>query len=267
MAGRRWSEPELLVALKIYFELEFGQFHQRQPRIIEVAKLLDRTPSSLAMKLGNFASLDPAMNGKGLSGASSADREIMRSFLADAQTTIARAEITLEELLAAGHRHPKADDQMPRNQFSEDMSAFAGQVPKVTETVAMRKTRVGQPFFRTAVLSGYRHRCGVCALNIPELLVASHIIPWSQDPGLRLRPDNGISLCAIHDKAFDLGFWSLDSKLRIQLSSRLIQLGSEIENLYFGKFDGAGLILPDRFVPKAEFIEWHRNNVFLDAKL
>ncbi|OKH89167.1 HNH endonuclease [Thalassospira sp. TSL5-1] len=268
MAGRRWSESELLVALNIYFELEFGQFHQYQPRIIEIAKLLDRTASSLAMKLCNFASLDPAMNGKGLSGASKADREIMRSFIDDTENTIARAQIALEDLMA----HHDSDvtvnqDRVRRDQFSEGAMSFSGQVPRMTESVAMRKTRIGQPFFRTAVLAGYRHRCGVCALNIPELLVASHIIPWSQVPHLRLRPDNGISLCSIHDKAFDLGFWSLDHQLRIVLSRRLVQLGGEAEALFFGKFEGKGLILPDRFVPKIEFIEWHRSNVFLDGKL
>ncbi|RCK44174.1 hypothetical protein TH25_19890 [Thalassospira profundimaris] len=267
MAGRRWSESELLVALNIYFELEFGQFHQHQPRIIEIAKLLDRTPSSLAMKLCNFASLDPAMNGKGLSGASKADRQIMESFIADTENTVVRAQLSLESLLA--HRDNEAiisQDVAGRDEFSEGAVPFSGQMPKMTESVAKRKTRIGQPFFRTAVLAGYRHRCGVCALNIPELLVASHIIPWSQMPHLRLRPDNGISLCSIHDKAFDLGFWSLDHQLCIVLSRRLVQLGGEAAKLYFSKFDGAELILPDRFVPKTEFIEWHRSNVFLDAK-
>lgn len=60
---RNWTRDELLVALKIYCELEFGQFHQHQQRIVEVSTYIQRTPSSLAMKLCNFASLDPAMMG------------------------------------------------------------------------------------------------------------------------------------------------------------------------------------------------------------
>jgi putative restriction endonuclease len=51
---RNWIRNELLVALKIYCELEFGQFHQHHPRILEVSTYLQRTPSSLAMK---FATL------------------------------------------------------------------------------------------------------------------------------------------------------------------------------------------------------------------
>lgn len=272
MAGRRWSESELLIALKIYFELEFGQFHQHQPRIIEIAKFLARTPSALAMKLCNFASLDPAMNGKGLSGASKADRDLMTAFVANPERVIAKVEHAFDHLFDHHKRDfpqrdfPKNADLPNSNQFAERATPFMGQVPDVTEGTAQRKTRIGQSFFRTAVLSGYRHQCGVCALKIPDLLVASHIIPWRENAAIRLRPDNGIALCAIHDKAFDLGFWSLNSQLKIILSPRLSQLSTEASRLYFDKFSGETLILPDRFAPKAEFIEWHRNNVFLDAK-
>lgn len=89
---RNWTRDELLVALKIYCELEFGQFHQHQPRIIEVSDYLHRTPSSLAMKLCNFASLDPAMMGKGLKSASKADAAIMDEFLHDTEKVILESE-------------------------------------------------------------------------------------------------------------------------------------------------------------------------------
>ena len=89
---RNWTRDELLVALKIYCELEFGQFHQHQPRIIEVSTYIQRTPSSLAMKLCNFASLDPAMMGKGLKSASKADVAIMHEFLHDTEKVILESE-------------------------------------------------------------------------------------------------------------------------------------------------------------------------------
>ncbi|OSQ39825.1 HNH endonuclease [Thalassospira mesophila] len=267
MAGRKWIESELLVALKVYFELEFGQFHQYQPRIIEISKLLDRTPSSLAMKLCNFASLDPAMNGKGLKGASNADREIMSAFVADPEGIVAKVEDAFTKLvLSDQYASENTRDTPPSHQLDEGAMSFSGLPPKVTESVSLRKNRVGQSFFRTAVLSGYRHQCGVCGLNMPELLVASHIVPWKVDPHLRLRPDNGIALCSIHDKAFDLGFWTLDSQLHIKLSQSLKNAESDILMSYFGKFGGGALNLPYRFTPNGECVNWHRENVFLDGK-
>src|ERR1035438_9168839 len=52
----RLRSDQLVIACGLYFPLPFGQMHHRNPKIIEVARLLKRTPSSLAMKLVNFAS-------------------------------------------------------------------------------------------------------------------------------------------------------------------------------------------------------------------
>lgn len=59
--ARNWTQEELTIALGLYCKLPFGQFHQHQPLIKLVAELLDRTPSSLAMKLCNLAGLDPVI--------------------------------------------------------------------------------------------------------------------------------------------------------------------------------------------------------------
>jgi hypothetical protein len=58
---KRWSRKELIVAFNLYCQLPFGKIHSRNPLIIRVAKNLERTSSSLAMKMLNFASLDPSV--------------------------------------------------------------------------------------------------------------------------------------------------------------------------------------------------------------
>ena len=72
-----WTRQQLLVAFKLYCELPFGKLHFRNPEIVKFAALIGRTPSALAMKLTNIASLDPAITStgrKGLKGAAAADR-------------------------------------------------------------------------------------------------------------------------------------------------------------------------------------------------
>ena len=74
---RRWTRQELLVAFGLYCRMPFGKLHKQNPEIIKIAGLIGRTPSALAMKLTNIASLDPeitATGRKGLTGASAADR-------------------------------------------------------------------------------------------------------------------------------------------------------------------------------------------------
>jgi hypothetical protein len=84
MADRiRWTREQLLIVLNLYHKLRFGQFDQRQPVIIDLAKRLGRTPSAVAMKLSNFASLDPTLQLRcihGLKGASNLDREVKEAF-------------------------------------------------------------------------------------------------------------------------------------------------------------------------------------------
>jgi hypothetical protein len=79
--GRRWTEEETRLVLDLYGRIPFGQFSQRNGDVIAVAKTIDRTPSSVAMKLCNFASLDPKITRsgrKGLDGASKLDRQIWK---------------------------------------------------------------------------------------------------------------------------------------------------------------------------------------------
>ena len=75
--AKRWTEQELLIAMNVYCRLPFGQLDQRTPLIAQVAEKMGRTPSSVSMKLCNFASFDPALQArgiKGLPGASRGDR-------------------------------------------------------------------------------------------------------------------------------------------------------------------------------------------------
>ena len=78
-----WTREHFLIALNLYCKLPFGKLHRGNPLIIEVAQKMGRTPSSLAMKLCNFASLDPVQQArgiKGLVGATKQDREMWKEF-------------------------------------------------------------------------------------------------------------------------------------------------------------------------------------------
>ena len=99
-----WSHDELVVACGLYFALPFGQMHSRNHKIIEASRLLGRTPSSLAMKLVNFASLDPAHQArgvKGLSAHSRSDEQVWREFQARWDEMTVLSETRIQHLEAA----------------------------------------------------------------------------------------------------------------------------------------------------------------------
>lgn len=260
-AGRRWTREELLVALNLYHKLTFGQLHARQPAILAVAEKLNRGANSLALKLCNFASLDPALKVrgiKGLQGASSLDREAWKQF-----------HETLDE-------SAPASEEALRRLFELDESRELEVVPKegirirrrpdqgATETTAQVKQRRGQDYFRDAVINNFGGRCGVTRLEVRELLIASHILPWGTHPEERLNVRNGLCLSRLHDAAFDRGLIAFDDERKMILSSRLkAALPQTAIRDNFGAYEGQPLHLPDdAALPDNQFLTFHRTRIF-----
>ena len=160
---KRWTRPELVIALNLYHKLTFGQLHARQPVILALAEKLGRGANSVAMKLCNFASLDPALQLrgiKGLPGASALDREIWTEFHADLNETIPASEAALRTLFGADEG--SALEVLPKEGIRVRMRPPHGP----TETTANVKLRRGQEYFRDAVLNNFGGQCGVTALPI-----------------------------------------------------------------------------------------------------
>lgn len=127
------------------------------------------------------------------------------------------------------------------------------------------KQRVGQYFFRMAIINSYVNKCCVTGINEPILLIASHIKPWnvSDEKTERTNPPNGLCLNALHDKAFDSGLITINNKYEIIISSQLknISLDQDTKD-WFMKYDHKEISKPDKFLPDPKFIEYHNDVIF-----
>ena len=245
MQRKSWSREEQLLALHLYCCLPFGQLHQRNKEIVAVAEYIGRSPSAVAMKACNFASLDPALHRTGLGNVSASDRVLWGEFMENSASVIEQAEELYSKigLLRA--------EQVSLQQSSD------------TETIREVKVRLVQGFFRKAVLLSYENRCAISGLEIPELLVASHIIPWSENKLRRADPTNGLALNALFDKAYDRGFITIDKHYRVRLSSAIREIESRHKvspDLF--SIEGQKITLPKRFLPDPIALNWHMENVF-----
>jgi hypothetical protein len=270
---RVWSQVELLIVFRLYCRTPFGRLHQRNPEIIELAELIGRTPGAVAMKACNFASLDPhqqARKIKALGNVSHADRELWEAFLDDSEAVALEAEGAYFSMTGK-----EVGDYLSELDFAVTASGEKREVEKptlgdelkmprgATEKNVLVKMRRVQSFFRAAVLTSYGNRCALTGLAIPELLNASHIIPWNVDEKRRADPRNGICLNALHDRAFDRGLISLNENLRVIVSSTINN--SEDCDLHRGQLvalSGCPLHLPERFQPERAAVEYHRETVF-----
>jgi len=249
-----WSHDDLVIVCGQYFGLPFGQMHARNPKVIELAQLLGRTPSSVAMKLVNLASLDPAHQARGIKGLSNytrADELIWAEFLEDWDQMSMRSETRLEELKVRQGTIAAGD---PLAVTSSDSA---------TEVERVVMVRTMQRVFRKVVLAAYNSTCCITGNPAPALLIASHILPWSGFPGERLNPRNGLCLAAHFDRAFDDGLISFDEQMRLLLSPSLRRyLPNEALESEFVRREGQPFARPDRFVPEPQFIAHHRTVIF-----
>ncbi|MEN9523817.1 MAG: hypothetical protein RL065_2194, partial [Bacteroidota bacterium] len=51
------------------------------------------------------------------------------------------------------------------------------------------KIRVNQNVFRQIILANYSNKCAITGIDLPQLLFASHIVPWSKNENERLNPE------------------------------------------------------------------------------
>ncbi len=142
-----------------------------------------------------------------------------------------------------------------------DLEPVTPDVP--TEAAATVTVRLMQGFFRKVVLAAYSSRCCITEIPVEDLLVASHILPWSDFPQHRLNPRNGLCLAAHFDKAFDRGLITFDSRMRLMISPVLKRyLPNPVIESEFLRREGHPLICPDRFLPEREFLAYHRSRIY-----
>lgn len=254
MPRRDWTRDELILAMNLYCQLPFGRMHKGNPEVIALANAIGRTPSSVAMRLVNLASLDPVHQErgvKGLSGVSEGARAIWHEFHGDWERLSVESEALKES------RHIPTVDATVESMIDSD--SYAGE----TEGVADVRIRLAQRFFRRSVLASYESRCCVTGISIPQLLIASHILPWSSFPEHRIDPRNGLCLSRIHDAAFDQGLITFDEDFRLVLSTEILHLASNtVMRAAFHAFEGIVLRLPSKFRPPPDFLLKHRTDIF-----
>jgi predicted restriction endonuclease len=255
----KWTREHLLIALNLYYHLPFGSFDRDNAVVKEVAAKMGRNSNSLAMKLCNLASLDPVQRArgiKGLMGASKLDRQMWNEFHHNVSVLGTESEELVHDLFTK--------DETKEVDFLQRDQVRLVEPTGPTETEATVKVRRGQQFFRQSVLTAYDVRCCISGINVPRLLVASHIKPWGRFPNDRLNPRNGLCLSALHDAAFDDGLITLDEKLNVMLSQRLRDFFPEpaLEQ-NFVPYAGRTIRLPDKLAePDAEFLRYHREEIF-----
>jgi putative restriction endonuclease len=247
-----WTREQTIVALNLYCKIPFNRVSSSHPDIVRIAKIIGRSPNSVKMKIGNFGSFDPELKRRGIVGlgnTSKMDELVWEEFNSNWDNLAYESELLISKFT---------------NQPIEAISEInLEDIPQGKEREAIIKQRVNQSFFRSTILSSYNMKCCITGLSVPDLLVASHIVPWAKDEKNRLNPHNGVCLNAIHDKAFDKGFITITTDYKIKVSQQLENLKKEnaVYDLFL-KYHNQAILLPDKFLPSKDFLDYHHQNIY-----
>lgn len=158
---------------------------------------------------------------------------------------------------AQGDAAAEATDPDP-----SEVEAFRKQIEgknySVADSSATIKTRgSAQRAFANAVKSNYEYRCAITGIETRDFLVASHIVPWSEDQSIRLDPSNGICLSLLMDRAFEKGHLLIEDDLTIRIN--LAKVGNDLVlRRQLEPYDGQKLTQPKAEVPQPEYLQRRR---------
>lgn len=239
-----WSRADIVIAYALYCITPLNQIKPTNKVIQQVAKIIPHSVSSIVMRMLNFKHIDPKA-GEGLGHVAKKDILVYEEFKHDWGALSIEAE-TLTGLALF------------------DSTPLHGAKPLSSLTDHKRVSRE-RHFFKKAVLSAYNDTCYISGCTLPQMLIASHIKPYSEcrSEEDRVSPDNGICLNTFYDKAFDSGLITITPSMTVHVSPLVThRQNDDFTHKWLLNLDGSVLLPPPRFSPRRAFLEYHNDIIF-----
>ena len=240
--------------------MPYGKINRSNKYLKKMADLMNRTLSSLIMKMVNLASLDETLLRRGVTSlphASTLDKKIWKEFQGD----YPRLVLERERIFSNYTGSPIASDDSKETWLNV-------QAEKYTKIERIVLVRQGQNFFRKAVLSAYRECCCMTGIAIPELLQACHIMPWSECDTMNdcLNPSNGLCMNYLCHKAFDAGMITVDKdtkQIRVSVALKNHPRLDDTTKAWLVNLNAKRIVFPERNAPEIHFLEYHNDCIFI----
>jgi putative restriction endonuclease len=125
----------------------------------------------------------------------------------------------------------------------------------------LTRSRLGQGAFRLLVIDAYQRRCAVTGEKTLPVLEAAHIKPYANEGPHQVR--NGILLRSDLHKLFDVGYVTVTTDLRLEVSPRLREEWHNGKEYYAHHGKALGCLPADpASLPSREYLAWHNQEVF-----
>lgn len=253
-------------------------FRERLIDGIEVAKLyphghIGKTgDKGIASSVARLETLNPKNNDVVLLhiNSPSAFENLIEWYISNVKADLIKPIVNMDRQINIGNSSSSASTPslVDESTFENEVSIIEAQQKELsklmspTEIDAWVKRRLGQGSFRSELLPTFDHQCALSEINVSNLLIASHIRPWSKcEPGEHRNPNNGLLLSVTWDALFDKGLIGFNEDGSMLISELLD--GSTLEKLGISEKPS----LPHKFLSseRCVFLQYHRDNVLKRA--
>lgn len=240
--------------MALYLQIPLKDVNRYNTKIVQLANMLHRTPSSVNFKMLNLASLDPVvkrMGKKVFDNHSKTDEIIWNRYY----TRLDKLALDYEEILKKYHSETQESELFIIDTPGYDV--------EITTTA-----RIGQNLFRKNVLAQYNYECCITGISIEEMLIASHIKPWAKsNEHEKIDSRNGLCMNPLHDKAFDIGLITINPDEYTLVYSDKIkkELPYDVYSSYFRKYENVPIKLPvpESLSPNPYHLKYHYDEIFI----
>jgi putative restriction endonuclease len=247
-----WSHKQLLAAFYLYLQLKPSEIQSDSYAVSAFANSIKKPTRAVATKLRTFAQLDPDLskqNDRAVINVTPLDKNVWNEFQNNWTSTTLTACEAYESAVGAY-------EDAALGQVSSADAAYLFKEGQSREAIV--QVRKNQYVFRRAILNSYDATCCITGLKNDRLLIASHIVPWSEDKRNRLNPSNGLCLSALHDRAYDQGLITVLPDYTIRINHVLVEeKGNAFLTEALLRFDKKPIQLPSRFRPDPIFLQSH----------
>lgn len=247
---KNWTQRETMMAFALYDSLRPSEHNSKNNDVIRLAKSLSRTPAAVVLKIQNIAAHDPDGKHRGMVHGSKYDEKIWEDYF---KNPVGFSNECLDVLStqingSASEKFEALDPVAKPALIGENRLVEAAQ-------------RYGQSSLRNVLLKNYHARCCLTGIDVKDLLVVSHIKPWSvSGPTEKVAASNALLLNAFHDRAFDKGIITINQRFEVVVWDELAH--SKVNDKWLYSYEGKKISVPEAGVPNIEFIAYHNEMIF-----
>lgn len=257
----KWTDEEMILTLYVYLTHESTDLYKSSEFLVEFCNRLNkytgknRTPSSIEMRVANYKSVDSKYIKSGLTNGGKAVKEYWDRYSSD----ICTMEKLYNEFVSLTYDINSDNDLEELNEIensSEYVKLDLEEKDSYIETLLKVRNKAIQQNFRKNLLLEFNQKCALCEINKADLLIASHILPYSKCANKKdmVNHYNGLLLCPNHDAIFDKKLISFDEKGKILIKADLPKELLQILNISENSHLSSVYLTKERL----EFLSLHR---------